>query len=169
MEIWDILDEHGNKTGRFAVRGEALASGEYILAVHVYIRNSKGEYLIQKRSMKKQILPGIWDITGGVVIAGEDNIHAAIREVKEEVGIILERDQMNLIGRLKRKNTFIDIWLAKANFDIDDCILQEDEVDDVMLVSSDKLINMVFEADYRDDDYRELIKNYISYLDKRSD
>lgn len=49
MELWDLYDSERNPLGRTHVRGEAFAEGEYYVCVEVWIRNSKGEFLIQKR------------------------------------------------------------------------------------------------------------------------
>ena len=48
-ELWDILDVNGGKTGRIIERGQAMDDGEYHLAVHVWIHNRKGEWLISNR------------------------------------------------------------------------------------------------------------------------
>ena len=81
-ELWDVLDSDGNKTGRIIERGEKLKSDEYMMAVHVYLCNLQGEFLVQKRSMTKPILPGVWDVTGGAILSGEEGYEAAIREVE---------------------------------------------------------------------------------------
>ena len=49
-EIWDVLDEHGNKTGRYTERGRKMATGDYHLVVHIWKYNNKGEWLIDKRA-----------------------------------------------------------------------------------------------------------------------
>lgn len=59
--------------------------------VHVLVFNSKGELLLQKRAMNKDVAPGKWDTSvGGHVMPGEDIIAAAKREAIEELGINLE-------------------------------------------------------------------------------
>lgn len=50
MEIWDILDENGNKTGRTMVKGEEVPEGFYHLGADIWIINSENKILIQKRS-----------------------------------------------------------------------------------------------------------------------
>lgn len=162
MELWDILDENGNKTGRTVARNEkhTMKDNEYMLAVHIYIRNSKNQWLIQKRAETKEILPNIWDITGGAVTRGEDSITAAMRETKEEIGIDLYQNRMHIVERLKRKHSFVDIWVATLDFELSECILQSEEVAEVKWVSVDELIKMVFEAEYRDDDYKAVVQEF---------
>ncbi|MEI9913856.1 MAG: NUDIX domain-containing protein [Candidatus Saccharibacteria bacterium] len=54
----------------------------------IFLSNSKGEILIQKRSATHKSLPNRWDQTSaGHVDAGEDYDEAAYRELKEEMGI----------------------------------------------------------------------------------
>ena len=56
MEIWDILDENGNKTGKTMKRGEPIPEGFYHLGADVWIINSENKILIQKRSAKKKAI-----------------------------------------------------------------------------------------------------------------
>ena len=88
IEYWDIYDENRNKTGRIYRRGDEMQSGDYHLVIHVCIFNSKNELLIQRRHPDKIGWPGIWDISAaGSALQDEDSRMAAIREVKEELGI----------------------------------------------------------------------------------
>lgn len=58
--------------------------------VHVLVFNRKGELLLQKRSMSKDVAPGKWDTSvGGHLNLGEDPLSAARREMKEELGILV--------------------------------------------------------------------------------
>ena len=157
-ELWDVLDEEGNRTGRLIERGEELKAGEYMMSVHVYLCNLQGEYLIQKRSMKKDLLPGVWDVTGGAVISGEDGCEAAIREVHEELGISLHKENLFHILTLRRKRNFSNVWFAIADFKLSDCILQVDEVDEVRFVSADDMKKLLAEAVYREEEYKQLIR-----------
>ena len=60
MELWDILDGNGNKTGKTVERGKTMRQDEYHLSVHIWIKNSNGEFLITKRTANKKILPNMW-------------------------------------------------------------------------------------------------------------
>ena len=65
VEIWDLYDAQGEKTGKTMIRGEAIPIGFYHIGVHIWPMNDKGELLIQRRSMGVQWKPGIWAVTGG--------------------------------------------------------------------------------------------------------
>ena len=59
--------------------------------VHALVFNTKGDLLLQKRSMNKDVAPGRWDTSvGGHLDPGEDPFTATIREMKEELGIHIE-------------------------------------------------------------------------------
>ena len=56
-----------------------------ILCVDIMVQNSKDEYLLVKRA--NEPLKGQWWVIGGRVLKGETLEEAAIRKVKEEVGL----------------------------------------------------------------------------------
>lgn len=62
MEIRDLYDKNKRLTGKTIKAGERIPEGLYILVVLVMIKNSKDEFLIQKRAEGKKSLYGA---TGG--------------------------------------------------------------------------------------------------------
>ncbi|HKL79978.1 MAG TPA: NUDIX domain-containing protein [Mobilitalea sp.] len=158
MELCDIRDEFGTKTGRIIERGQPMEDDEYVLGVFVLIRDREGKYLIQKRSMNKTEFAGRWDLTGGAVISGEESGIAAIREVQEEVGLDLDPDRMVLIGRLQMKNRLVDIWLTEIDFKIEDCTACDKEVEELALVTSNIMIERIFDENRIEEDYRKMIR-----------
>ena len=54
VEIWDLYDAQGEKTGKTMIRGEAIPVGFYHIGVHIWPMNDKGELLIQRRSIGVQ-------------------------------------------------------------------------------------------------------------------
>ena len=86
-EIFDVVDERDEVIGR-APRSEVHARGLLHRAVHVLVFNSRGEIFLQKRSMKKDRQPGVWDSScSGHVDSGENYDETAIRELHEELGL----------------------------------------------------------------------------------
>ena len=65
IEICDIYDIYGNRTGKTFIRGEPLSDGQFVMVVDVWIVNSKDEILIQKRSPYKKDLPDTWATHSG--------------------------------------------------------------------------------------------------------
>jgi isopentenyldiphosphate isomerase len=148
MELWDILGEQGNKTGRTIVRGEKLKEDEYHLVVHIWILNDKNEFLIQKRAEHLKLMPGLWAATGGSVIAGEDSLTGAIREVKEELGIDVDIANLTKLRRIKRKNNLSDVWLVRQNVSLEDVIVQVEEVSQAKWAAKEDIENMVEEGTF---------------------
>lgn len=118
MEIWDLYNEHRELTGRDHIRGEKVPLGFYHLVVHIWIRNSKGEYLISQRSADRPAYPLMWECVGGSVTKGEDSLTGALRETKEEVGLTLSPEVGKLVysvvGRVVNGVKFtdiVDVWL----------------------------------------------------------
>ncbi len=72
MEYWDVLDSNRNKTGKVILRGDAFNENEYHLIVHVWIKNSKNQFIISKRKNDKYPYPGLWECTGGSAVSGDD-------------------------------------------------------------------------------------------------
>lgn len=147
MEIWDIYDGNRRKTGRTAICGEELKAGEYHLVVHVWVMNAKGEFLLTKRSPDKSF-PGMWECTGGSALAGEDSREAALREVREETGLILDPACGKIVMTLKRKDNFADVWLFRTEFDLRDVVLQEGETCDVMKADENTVREMLGSGEF---------------------
>ena len=113
MELCDVVDEFGNRTGQIVTRGTKLEPGEFYLVVHGWIRDENANYLIQQRSAQLASDPAIWATTVGYVLADEDSLSGAIREVEEELGIRLLPAQINRFDRHTMQNRVEDIWLAE--------------------------------------------------------
>src|SRR6266480_382032 len=88
-EIFDVVNERDEVVGRQS-RSEVHRLGLKHRAVHVLVFNSRGQVFLQKRSMKKDRQPGLWDSSAsGHLDCGEDYDACAVREVREEIGLEL--------------------------------------------------------------------------------
>ena len=94
------------------------------------IQNSKGEFLIQKRSKKKG---GKYAATGGHVKTGETSVEGMMAEIQEEIGLTVKPEELELIfsGREDDQQVFFDMYYMKKDFEISDLVLQEEEVETV--------------------------------------
>jgi isopentenyldiphosphate isomerase len=89
-EYFDLVDEQDRVTAR-ARRGEVHARGWRHRAIHVLVFNRAGNIFLQKRSMTKDMSPGLWDSScSGHVDSGEGYDVAARRELGEELGLLLD-------------------------------------------------------------------------------
>ena len=151
-EIWDLYDENRELLGKDHVRGEQLPIDGYHLVVHVWIRNSKGEYLIAQRSANRPTFPLVWECVDGSVIKGEDSLQGALREVKEEVGVDLlpEKGQVILSDIKKIEfgkvvNKIVDVWLFEYDGAVDLSNATTDEVAQVAWMNRSQ-IKELFDA-----------------------
>jgi isopentenyldiphosphate isomerase len=88
-EIFDVVNERDEVIGQ-AARGEVHARGLWHRAVHVLVFNARGEVFLQKRSMLKDTAKGKWDSsTSGHLDTGEDYDACAVRELREEIGLVV--------------------------------------------------------------------------------
>ncbi len=150
IELWDVLDENGNLTGETVERGQPLKVGDYHLVVNIWIRNSKGEYLIQKRADNLEKWPGLWAATGGAVIKGESSLEAALREVKEELGISFEPHMLKKVRRFKLKHALSDMWMVCHDVDLTDVVIQKEEVNEVKYAAVDEIMRMIDKSEFLD-------------------
>jgi len=89
-ELFDVVNERDEVIGRQS-RSEVHRRGLMHRAVHVLVFNAAGQVFLQKRSLKKDRQPGVWDSsTSGHVESGEDYDACAVRELREEIGLELE-------------------------------------------------------------------------------
>ena len=167
VEKWDILDKEGNLTGNTTLRGKfPLKPGEYHLVVHIWIVSRDGKYLIQRRSDKKKLMPGEWAATGGAAISGEDSFTAAKRELEEELSIVMNEKTAKKAFRIKRRNSFLDVWMTLSDIPVEELILQESEVAEAKWVDEEELKLMIENGNFHNygEDYFERMfcetKNY---------
>jgi len=138
MEYWDIYDENKIKTGKIVKRGDALNNNEYHLVINAWIRNSDNKFLITQRSANKKH-PLMWECTGGSALQGETSLDAAVREVKEELGIDIDKTTAILIGSKNRYYPncpdILDVWIFESDVNLNEISIQKEEVNDVMWAS----------------------------------
>ena len=93
-EIFDVVDENDRVTGqtsRFTVHVQKLRHR----AVHIFVFNERGDLFLQKRSRWKDKHPGQWDSSAaGHVNAGDDYAETAPRELREELGVDAEVEEI---------------------------------------------------------------------------
>ena len=88
-EIFDVVNERDEVIGQ-NTRREVHRLGLKHRAVHVLVFNMRGEVFLQKRSMTKDTAAGLWDSSAsGHLDSGEDYDACALRELREEIGLIL--------------------------------------------------------------------------------
>lgn len=160
-ELRDLYDTNSVKTGKTYRKGDIIPEGYYPMVVMVVIRNSNGDFLMQKRVKEKG---GDWGVTGGHPKAGETPLEGIITEVKEELG--LDFSQENFIeydsgcdGRDCYKMYFVN-----KDVELEDIIIQEDELSEVRWFSMSELKHMVETNELNENQISCFIK-VCNYLD----
>lgn len=143
MEKRDLFDENRNFTGKTISKGEEVPEGYYYQVVIIFMENTDGRFLIQKRVPKKD---GKWASTGGHPKAGETSYEGVLTEVKEEIGLDISNEDIKLVLTVHDHDTFCDLYYVKMDIDLDKIICQEDEVEKVKLASLDEIKEMLKEG-----------------------
>ena len=141
MELWDLYTRDRVLTGETHIRGNKLPPERYHLVVHVWIRNSRGEWLISQRAASRPTFPLMWESVGGSVTAGEDSLTGALREAKEEVGVDLDPAQGKLVNSTIRDHfqDIKDVWVFLYDGDIDLRRATTDEVADMRWMTVEEI------------------------------
>ena len=155
MERRDLYDINRNITGETIYKGENIPADRYIVVVLVYIQNSEGKFLIQKRSERKN---GLYATTGGHPKSGESSIQGIITEVNEEIGLKLDSKDLKLYftGRQDKERVFWDDYYVKMDVkEINKLKLQEEEVSSLEWFSEDEIKQLMKEGKFFRNHYEE--------------
>ena len=142
-------DQFVRKATRQEVREKALLHR----AARVIITNNEHKFLVQKRSASKDIHPSMWDIGIAETVKDGDSYEStAMRGLLEELGIIgISNIQMmhSVLFKLKyfslRHNILCKVYKLSYNGQIQ---LQEEEIDEVKLLTKEEIINLIEKADF---------------------
>ncbi len=152
-EYFDLLDENGNKIGKTKLRTEVHRDGDWHKAVHIWIINNNGDILLQRRCATKDSNPNMLDISSaGHLSAGDDSLDGAIRELKEELNLDVNKEELQFIKTIKRSskytstfinNEFDDLYILRTDKTINDMKFQEEEISEIFFVPYKEFKDMV--------------------------
>jgi len=150
MEQWDLYDKNKNLLNIIHTRGDKMPNNCYHLVVHVWIKNSKGEYLISRRSPNKSTFPLMWENVGGAVLAGETSLEAVVRETKEEVGIDLSKENVKLLFTQVREhlNDIMDVYEYIYDGEVSLVNATTNEVCDLKFVTKKQIKDLFDEGEF---------------------
>lgn len=138
-ELWDVYDRRRRKTGTLHRRGDPLRPGEYHLAVQIWIRRADGRFLLTRRAGNKGY-PGLWECPGGSALAGDDSLAAALREAREETGVLLQPSEgARILSFSIHEDTHVDVWLFSREVKREDIVLQPGETDGAGFYTADEI------------------------------
>lgn len=167
-KLWQLYDEQGQVLeGKGDTKGNVFNKGILHAASHVWIwrkNNNITEILLQKRAATKQTWPNHYDVSAaGHINLGETPLTAALREAREEIGLDIDAQNLNLFcvhrAHLKAENGAIENefqWLYSLEL-VDDknFTLETSEVDSLLWSPIDQ-----FENDCTSEQYVPHTKNY---------
>lgn len=174
MELFDILNEDGTRSGIVKERGVAHREGALHGTVHMWIVRKKEtgfDVLLQKRSEFKDSNPGDYDISSaGHITAGDEPLTAAVREMQEELGLKVTPEQLHYVGthrgafeavfhgRMFKDNELSSVYVYTEPVDEGMLTLQEEEVEEVRWMDYEEchrrilagtLPNCIYEDEFR--------------------
>lgn len=151
MELIDIYNEQGEKTGISLDRHKVHSKGLLHRAICVWIVNSNNEILLQRRS-SHVMFPDLMDISfSGHIQSGESPLDAVLREGKEELGIHIEKQKLQYLFScricdnidLYFENEIDDVYLYRNDIPIEQYLFCDNEVQSVVYVPFDEFRFMV--------------------------
>lgn len=135
MELLDVVDENNNLTGKREERKVVHEKCLWHRHVSCYIMNQEGKLLFQKRSSNKLRNPNKWSKTGGHVDAGETVEDAILREIKEEVGVDIKKENIELIEVFKNdyatNKSFGYDFFTVVDYKENEYVIQKEELSEV--------------------------------------
>jgi isopentenyl-diphosphate delta-isomerase type 1 len=147
QELLDVVDQN-DQVVAIKTRGEIHAKELMHRAVHILIFNHQGDFFIQKRSMGKDECPGLWDSSAaGHVDSGEDYVSCAIRELSEELGIMVESPLEFLFKLQPQISNGMEHATVYSYVDEGPFQLQKEEIDEGNWISKAEMDQRVGSAD----------------------
>ncbi len=108
---------------------------------------SDKEILLTLRHTDKEIYPNFWENTAGSVLKGETSRLGAVRELFEETGINVKKDELVLLGTRKETTAFVDTYIVRKDISISDLTMQEGETVEAKWVNIEILDEMIDNGD----------------------
>jgi len=139
-ELRDLYDINSNKTNKTYRKGDLIPEGYYPMVVMVVIKNSNGEFLMQKRVESKG---GDWGVTGGHPKSGETPIEGIITEVKEELGLDFSKENFIEYDSGCDGKDCYKMYFVTKDININDITIQQEELSEVRWFTMDELKGMV--------------------------
>lgn len=150
-EYIELLDVHGAPSGERCLKSVAHKKGYLHATVHVWFYTKRSDILIQKRKTSKDTFPGLWDVSvAGHIPFGESPEEGAIREVSEEIGLKIHKDDLFFFGKFTEKHrhgpNITDfeqhhVFFCELKAPIEQLVPQPEEVEEIKLLPLDTFIS----------------------------
>lgn len=142
MEYFDLYTADRQPLGHRIQRGAPIPRGEYHIVVQIMTVNRKGEVLLTQRVPEKTS-GGKWECSGGCAVTGETSRQAAVRELREETGLVVSTEDISLEWTLTTDSMLRDFYIVTKDSRLESLRLQATEVCAAKWVSFERLEEMV--------------------------
>jgi isopentenyldiphosphate isomerase len=152
-EVLDIYDEQMNLIGS-EKRSQVHINGCWHQTFQTWLYCEKGvrKFLIfQKRHLNKEVGGGLYDITAaGHLVTGE-SVSEGIREIEEELGIVVDFRELIYLGVLNQTyiedkiidREFCNVFICKTDLGIDCFRPQTGEVSGIVLIEAEEMLSLI--------------------------
>ena len=154
-EFLNLIDDKTRITADSKPRSLVHRDGDLHPTVHIWMikRRDMGVFvLLQKRAHEKDINPDCYDVSAaGHVSQGDEFRYTALKEVREELGLDIDRSKLEFIGLKKAEfkkgdihdNELVAVYICRENINIEDLVLQSSEVSEVCWAEIDELLSIM--------------------------
>jgi isopentenyldiphosphate isomerase len=135
---FEVLDDEGHKTGQILDRETVHQQQLWHEVVNVWIINTTGDVLLQRRGPHVDLNPNVWDVAVGThVRPGEDPTVAAQRCLQNELGITITAEQLKHLFNIQSANPVENgqlhrvlghLFLLKRDIDLADCTVDSSKI-----------------------------------------
>ncbi|HBY20856.1 MAG: hypothetical protein A2Y24_06020 [Clostridiales bacterium GWE2_32_10] len=160
MEKRDLYDENKILTGETIFKGEPIPQGKYYITVVAFVRNSKGEFLLEQLPKAKN---NFWSFPGGHPKSGESSLDGIVIELDEELGIKVTGEKLKLFETIKTEDDFVDLYYTTLDMNIADVVIQKEEVESAKWASIEEIEKMIKEGIFLPP-HIDFYKLYLDYM-----
>ncbi|MBO5477872.1 MAG: NUDIX domain-containing protein [Clostridia bacterium] len=163
VEYRDLYDNNRKAVGKKILSDSCVPKNLNYVTVVVFIYSKKtGKWLMQKRSKDKG---GKWATTSGHPISGQTSIDGMVTEIKEELGLNVRKEELELITTMKRKDKFVDIYYLEKDVNIEKLYIQKEELTEVNWMTKNDVEAFYSAQKYKKTHYK-YFKEILQHINK---
>jgi isopentenyl-diphosphate Delta-isomerase len=117
-ELLDVYGEDGIETGEVMPKSEIHKYGVLHRIAEVWLYNGSGGLMLQKRALAKKLDPGKWAVVSGHIGTQEESKIAAARELREEMGIERDPEELLFLGSVRHTEYVADDFIENEILDV---------------------------------------------------
>jgi len=146
-EILVEVDKNNKEIGTIIKRDAHSTKKRFHRAAHMMIFNSKGEVILQQRSLNKSLGAGLWDMHGGHQAAGMTIEQTAKQELMEELGVDVDLKLLEVFlfkGKTQSEYCHVYYGVSDGPYGFD-----RNEVQAIKAFDCEKLLNGDYDNKYK--------------------